>query len=860
MRKFEAVIRNFKNKQNLIIISGFLFQFIIFGLIVFALFYFIFNLSSTYQAELFLLALSLKIIIALLLIYLVLQTSRNLINNYQAARNLDKFNQDLSDTYQNAYELSNQTEKYNSHILNRIYDAADLKAETQIIKTDKRKLNQVLFPLLITVFITILIYFSDPAGFKQTLAFLKLNKLPPAQHKEFVEVYPGDLQVVRNSRVEIGVDNPEAGIIHQFFYKISDSWREESLYDYKRVFPNLDFSFSYFVKTPYAVSDTFTVEVFELPAVKNIDLKYDYPSYTELDPVYESNSSGIVKAIIGTEVTLFLEANNPIEQANIIFSDGSLQELERMGRSSFKTSFTIEENGSYHFNLIDILGNRSDKISRSITVIPDKEPEIRIISPGKDTLLTQNMLLPLKIYAVDDFGLKNLKLKYDINSAEINPIDLQEEISEKILNYEYILDLTGIFLIPGDKVTYWTEISDNSPRGNTVSSRKYVAKFPSIEEIYQEIEREEQTKSDLLKNTLEKSRDLQENFAEKQREMMKKDEFDWEDKKELEDFLKQQEDLNKNIENIAEDYQNLIEKFEDNKALSTDTLEKMEKIKELMEEIANDDLLEAMEKMRDNLKNVDPETLKEAMKNLKFSLDEFSQKLEQTIDLLEAIKKEQAVQKSLEIAEEMEEMQSDINERTKNSAENNEKLAQNQQTIAEKLESLMDQLEKTAQLMDPQKDSELKKSLEELLEKIKQDSLSNDIQEITENLKSNNCSSAQQNQQKALEKMQNITQQLNSMQQNMACGAMMEMGDIINKTIKRLLIFSKEHEYSSNQYTDDPFFILRDQIAVFEGITLTLSDLYSVPMIFLVLGPKFIYDANFTNVKYQELFSYINEA
>jgi len=860
MRRFEQIIKSLAVKQNIVNILEALLHVITITLVIFNTFFLIFNTTLEHRFELFLFALSLKILLALIFIYYVLQTNRKLISYRTSARYLDIFNEDSSDTYQNAYELKNSSDDSDKEILERIYQRADNKAADQIIKSDNSRLGRIIIPFLVVTLISIAFIIVKDEEYRGTYDFFKLQKKPDVNHKESVEVYPGSLDMVRNSRLEIEVLDPESSVEHKLFYKIDKSWREETLSDHKRVFPNLDYSFSYYVKTPYAVSDTFQIRVFELPAVRKLDLKYEYPVYTRLEQEFKENSNGIIKAIAGTEVVLNLEVNNPIEEGHIIFSNGEIKELERMGRAEFRTSFTLEVNGEYHFDLVDLLGNKSEKIVRSFTVIQDKEPEIKILYPGRDTLLTQNMLLPLKIYAADDFGLKNLVLKFDVNSSETNVLPISEKITEKIINFDYILDLTTTFLIPGDKVTYWVEISDNSPQVQTVSSRRYIAKFPSIEEIYQEIEREEQAKSDMLENTLERSEELQKEFSEKQRELMKKEEFDWEDKKELEEILKQQEQLNENIENVAEEYQNLLEKFENNKALSNETLQKMEQIRELMEDIANDDLLEAMENMRKNLEDLDPEVMKDAMQNFKFSMEEFSQKLEQTLELLKAIKKEQAVQKSLEIAEEMEEMQSNLNERTSEGNESNEKLAEDQKAIEKKLESLKEQLEKTSEMMDPQADKEMKEALEELLEQMEQDSLAEDLQDIQEDLKRNNMESAQNQQQQAMEKMEKMTSKLSEMQQSMASGMMMEMGEIIEKTIKRLLLFSQKHEISADQYTDDPFLILYDQIALFESVNLSLTELYSTPMIILALGPKFIYDANFTNKKYQELFTYINEA
>ncbi|MCD4795842.1 MAG: hypothetical protein K8R49_01545 [Candidatus Cloacimonetes bacterium] len=186
--------------------------------------------------------------------------------------------------------------------------------------------------------------------------------------------------------------------------------------------------------------------------------------------------------------------------------------------------------------------------------------------------------------------------------------------------------------------------------------------------------------------------------------------------------------------------------------------------------------------------------------------------------------------------------------------------AKQQQTISEKLESLKDQLKDAQKLMDENKDSDLLSEMEELDEQMEQDSLETDLQESAESLQENQMEQAQKSQQKASSKMQKIKSSLQKMQQSMCSCSMMEMGEIIEKTIRRLLIFSDMHERSSKKFNKDPFIILQEQIAIFEGINLTLKKLFETPMIILVVGPKFLYDANFTSSTYRELFQYVNDA
>jgi hypothetical protein len=857
MRLFEEKIKKLQLRQNLLIASKFALIALSIFIICFDLFFSVFHNTISHLRILFLFALTLKILLFLVFLFLALQANRLLRSKLQIAKQLDEFNQDRADTFQNALEL--QSEQVEPEILELILQRADKRSIDQQIKADAKILNPIWKVALLLILATIITFALNPHKFVEAQEFYKLNSMPEVQHKDFVEIEPGDIFITRNNKITIKVLNPELEIEHRFFYRIEDNWREELLIDNQKTFENLDFSFDYFVQTSFAVSDTFRVEVFELPVVTKIDVRYDYPKYTGIQPEIENKSSGNIKALINTKITLSIETNNPIENGKIIFSGGDLKDLERTGRNSFKTNFTVLENSSYHFNLEDILGNKSRKLSKSITAVHDRIPELKITYPGKDTLITQNMLLPLKLTASDDFGLKNLKLFYHINQGEIDSTSIQTKIPGTSLNLDYIFDLGEMILLPGDKVTYWAQISDNSPRKQTVESKRFVARFPSIEEIYREIEEKEQQKREILEDTLEKSEELKEEFEEKRRELLKKEELDWEDKKDLENILDRQEKLNQDIENVAEDFQNLMEKFENNNALSSETLEKMERIQELMEEISSEDLENAMEKMRENLENMDPDVLKKAMDNFKFSMEDFTSKLEQTIQLLEDIKKEQAIQKALEIAEEMEEMQSALNEKTEAGETPNEQLAKEQQQISEKMESLQKQLDEINEMLDKQ-DSELQKLMKELQEQMEQDSLSQDMQESMENLQQGEMQKAKQKQQSAQQKMQQMKQMLENMKSMMAAGSQMDMGEALQKAIRRLLIFSQSHEVSAAKYIADPFAILPDQIAIFESINLTLNDLFSTPMIILVIGQKFMYDANFTTTSYREMFQYINDA
>jgi DNA repair exonuclease SbcCD ATPase subunit len=408
-------------------------------------------------------------------------------------------------------------------------------------------------------------------------------------------------------------------------------------------------------------------------------------------------------------------------------------------------------------------------------------------------------------------------------------------------------------------VTYWAQIFDNSPDRQSAQSAKFKARFPSIEEIYREIERQEKLSTQDLEKTLRESRDLQKDFEQKRRELLKEDKLEWEDKKQLENMLDAQQQLTEQVENVAQDFQQLIDQMQRNDAVSTETLQKMQKIQELMEEISTDELREAMSKFEQALLNVKPEDLRKALENMKFSMEDFSKKIDQTLALLESIKKEQALDKALQISKEMEQMPSALQEKPGDPKQNAARLAQEQENISEKFDNLQQALEEADKLLDPSKDKQLKQEMSDLKQDMKSGQLQKNMQQSQQQLQQNQRAQASQAQSQALEKMRQYTRRLGEMKNSMGGGSMQEVTSAMQKAIRELLIFSKQHEELRGRYANDPYPIVSDLIAQYEGVQVSLNRLFSVPQVTMFLPPKFYIDLTDANRGYRDVFVNVNE-
>ena len=855
MRKFEDKIKEQQIKQSIIISLKYILLAIGIFFLIFNLFAGVYFSSNNHLGEKFIFALSLKITLALLMIYFALQLNKELPDKKDSARLLDKLNSDDNETYLNAWELIQESDETDNPFLEKIFEQADAKAIHQQVDWKFFQIKKIAIVVGLIILSNIIFMLLAFPAYQEATQFFRLNSLPQIEHKTEIDLEPGNITVVRGTDVPITISEPEPEVNHRIFYRQYDLWRENDMEENQFIFKSIEKTTEYYVENNYATSDTFCLEVLELPAVKEINGIVKFPSYTKIPE--QKVEGGNFEVLTGSKIDINIKANNPIQIAQIVINEQVL-EMNRLGKSSFNCTLNPTESSSYHINLTDILGNISHPIQYEIKLKADEKPEIEILKPTADTTLTQNMLLPIRYLASDDFGLKEINLYFYKNSDETSKLILRKKLNKSLWKEDYVWDLSNLALFPGDVVSYYLEAIDNSSDKQNAKTSIHTARLPSIEEIYAEVAEEEEIRKQSLQESKKQTEELQERLEEKRRELMKKDELDWEDKQDLQQLMKEEENLSEQVQQLAENYQQMKDKLEKNQVLSAETLEKMERISDLMKEISDEKLQEAMDKMQKSLENMNAEEVKAALEDMKFSLEEFNEKIERTLQMLEDIKKEQALQKASDIAEEMQKMQEELNKKTSDGSENNEQLAKKQKAIEKKSEALQKQMQDASDMMNDEKDADMKEQMEEMLKKM--DDLKKELAEASENLQQENKQKAMQNQQNATQQMQKMNQKLSEMSNMMSMMGMQMDMQSIDVAIRRLLVWSAEQEKLKSTYHNDPYTIVGDLVANFEGFDQTLQELYQTPMIFIVLGQKFFLDASNTSQAYHNLFLYINDA
>ena len=282
---------------------------------------------------------------------------------------------------------------------------------------------------------------ANAQGFDTDLAQLHIKRLTVNSAQETVSNATDDWQVVEMNR------QPDGGFDFTL-YGVSDP-------------------LEYYVTSAFTKSERYNVEVVIPPKVENIELSYQFPDWTNREPVTVAKGDNIA-AVEGTLVSLLIKTDKPLTHGELILNE-SASDLQLSSELHYAGSITVgNENGKYQ--IAELLGD--DRImltdEYTITVTDDVEPTISFTKPGGDLSATAIEEVTIAATAADDFEVKEVLLYYSVNGSEWVSGNLSKEDNyHHTFMLEEFKNEDGGPLLAGDLVTYYAEAKD---RDQTVAT------------------------------------------------------------------------------------------------------------------------------------------------------------------------------------------------------------------------------------------------------------------------------------------------------------------------------------------------------------------------------------------------------
>ena len=137
-------------------------------------------------------------------------------------------------------------------------------------------------------------------------------------------------------------------------------------------------------KTQYAVeangvrSTTYTLDVSNLPYVKQIDLQYRYPAYTQLPP-NDVDSTGDIAALKGTMVRVRVAPTVPTTGGRVVVDGGDTLKLVPTADGTLMAMLRVDKPGFYKVELQGPDGRMvTGSLDYTIDVLPDRPPTVQL--------------------------------------------------------------------------------------------------------------------------------------------------------------------------------------------------------------------------------------------------------------------------------------------------------------------------------------------------------------------------------------------------------------------------------------------------------------------------------------------------
>ena len=733
------------------------------------------------------------------------------------AGNVGKKFPEIKDNLVNAIQLSESSIKLGSKSLteaavNRVYEETKLINFKIVESFNKTKKHFTASALVIIA--SVLIFALIPGLRWASYRVINYDQsfVQPPKFKFLVE--PGNTRVTKGEDVFIKIsvlgEVPEIVTVSTKSVEETEYYDNELHPDSSGIFllklSSLKSSLKYFAHAEKTNSKVYNIEVIERPTISTFELSLTPPRYSRLTPIVQRDN-GNIKALVGSRVKLKLSSSKYLDNAVVVYSDSTKKKMSINGKIA-ETTFVIKKEIDYKIELIDKENNaNTTPIVYSVKTILDKYPIIEVIMPRQEVKLTKAEQIPIHLKINDDYGFEKLQLHHRLSASNFEaPHDTfstnQISINKNTPSPEayYIWDVSKLMLAAGDIVSFYFEVfdNDNVSGPKSTKTRLFKLRVPSMEELFNEADKSQESAELELMKKLEEAEKLSEEMKNISNELKKdEEEITWEEKKKIDEAAKKFEEIQSKVEEIQNDLLEMQNELRKNDLLSDETLEKYMELQKLLDELNSEDIKEAFKKLQQMLETMKRDQTQQAFQNMEFNEEMFKKSLERTVNLLKRIQIEQKMDELLkrteELTKKMEEIQKELENKDLSEKDNSEELKKKQDEVSKQLERLNEEMKNLKEKMSEFKDmptDQMEKLLEEL-EKMQNQKLS---EEISEQLKDQMKMEAMENMQMLSQNMEQLNQQLQQLQQQMQMQSQMQTFYEMLKTVDNLLTLSREQE------------------------------------------------------------------
>ncbi len=552
-------------------------------------------------------------------------------------------------------------------------------------------------------------------------------------------IEPGNTQIERGTDVNVAAEvSGHIGAPVTLHYRVGDGnddvsaveWQSLALQPingsevpaYRGTLENVNRPLQYYIEVKGVTSARYQITISDEPVVTEFQYRLNFPAYTRLQPQTLPMNTGNIQTLFGTELTFTGRSNKQLSESHLAFEESGdvplavattqtvsdVQAPDAVPAShTMRGVFITQYTESYRIHITDAEGfTNRDPINYTLTVFKDAPPEVNIVSPARDTVLDNAMLIALEVEASDDYGIQELQLVYRVEAEgaeEVNiPLkrwDVDNASVRRSVSVAYTWDVDPIGIFPGEVLAYYVQALDNdSVSGpNIGKSPTYTLRFPSLSELYDSVATEQETEQRGLEDLVDEQADATGLIDTLLGKVRKRQELTFTDENLMQQVLENQKQIEETAKQLVDDMKETAKEMERNQLFDTETIQKYQELQNLMEKALSEEHKEILRKLSEALSKQQMQDQERAMTEANLSQEQFLQQLERAKSLYEQILLQQELEAAAKQAEALAEQQKELMdtlETSLDSAPESNKLAQKEDRIGDEFGKLSEKLDK----------------------------------------------------------------------------------------------------------------------------------------------------------------------
>jgi hypothetical protein len=430
----------------------------------------------------------------------------------------------------------------------------------------------------------------------------------------------------------------------------------------------------YWVRVLGSKSPRYRIGLAGTLAPVSFDIEYVAPRYARLPAQHGTSARGDLSALRGSRAALTVTFDRDLESLAARLGDGPASDWKALTPRRWRGEVPIDRDGEYDLiataraDAAGDTGPRSGRFRYRVTALADAPPVLVVRVPEGDVDLPAGQQVPLDVLAQDDLGLTELKLQVrKAPEAPWTDLPLTRFGGEpREARFESHWDAAPIGLLPGESASFRLVLFDDnavSGRGSAVSP-VFELRFPSLADLYQNIDDRQQGAQQSLEKVTEQAHELQKTLDKLSRQQPREESApssSFERSEELRSALQRQQEIGRQIDQAAQQLQQSIEQAAERDAFHEDLMNKLRQVNELVQQIQSPEFKEALRKMQQALENLDRRALERQMPEWRADNKQLLENLERTLELLKKLREEERLQSLAQRADQLKAQQDALN-------------------------------------------------------------------------------------------------------------------------------------------------------------------------------------------------------